>query len=63
MNSAQKTSKINSLLDRVFRDTTQEKLMISKLLGFVLKTVRSLLDTREQVPGTKSQNKYEILPQ
>ena len=54
--------KINSLLGRIFRDITQEKLMISKFLAFVLSTAKSLLDTREQVPGTRSQSKYETPP-
>ena len=62
MDSAQRTSKINSLLGRIFRDITQEKLMISKFLAFVLSTAKSLLDTREQVPGTRSQSKYETPP-
>ena len=47
---------------KIFRNITQEKLMISKFLGFVLSTAKSLLDTREQVPGTRSQSKYETLP-
>ena len=47
---------------KIFRNITQEKLMISKFLGFVLSNAKSLLDTREQVPGTRSQSKYETLP-
>ena len=37
-------------------------LRCSAYFGFVLSTAKSLLDTREQVPGTRSQSKYETLP-
>ena len=56
MDYVQRASKIHSLLGGIFRYITQERLMISKFLSFTLNTVKSLLETREQVPGTRSQN-------